>query len=138
MIYSRARVPGSCLTSIVPLDMGYFTPQAGYEPVMTPAGAIADLNQGLPASDPIYLFTSTMTENPAPAFIELAFNSTGQFRVAHFSDLHLTSFAAECRDVPKEVRSAILNVRYHLLTRNSSWRTAPIDSRLDSCPGRWT
>ena len=83
--------------------MGYFTPQAGYDPVMTPAGEIANLNEGLPSSDPIYLFTSAMTEYPAPAQIELAFNSTGQFRIAHFSDLHLTNVAAQCRNIPAQV-----------------------------------
>lgn len=103
VVYSRSIVPGSCLTSIIPLDMGYYTPQAGYEPVMTPSGDTANLNQGLLTSDPVYLFTSPMATNPQPASIELTFNSTGQFRIAHFSDLHLTNVAAQCRNIPPQV-----------------------------------
>ena len=83
--------------------MGYFTPQAGYDPVMTPAGDIADLNYGLPSADPIYLFTSSETAAPTQAPIELAFNASGSFRIAHFSDLHLTNVAAMCRNIPVQV-----------------------------------
>ena len=86
--------------------MGYYTPQANYAPVKTSAGDIANLNQGLPKADPIYLFTSSEKATPAPASasIELAFNASGSFKIAHFSDLHLTNVAAVCRNIPEQVR----------------------------------
>ncbi|WVQ99809.1 hypothetical protein IAU59_006951 [Kwoniella sp. CBS 9459] len=112
VIRSSGKVPGSCLTSIVPLDTSRYFPRAHYTPVLledgSGSGAPASLNAGIASADPIYLYTSTEEDFRAihkkNQGVNLSFNSTGGFRIALYSDLHHSSYAPSCRDIPDAIK----------------------------------
>lgn len=138
MIRSQDLVPGSCLTSIIPLDLGYYTPKAHYEPVRADDGSPANFNAGVEGADQVFVYTSTMTGEEEKEEIKLSFNETGQFKIALFSDLHYGNQDLVCQDVPALVSVPLQPIRicickaltYRLL------RTARRDSRIASCPER--
>ena len=97
------RGSGDCLTSILPMDTSYTCPLPGYDLVLGSDGEIADLNAGATNAVPINIYTSTKS-NFKQSTPSASFNSTGGFRIAHFSDLHLTDIAAICLDIPEQLR----------------------------------
>ena len=97
------RGSGDCLTSILPMATSYHVPLPDYETVLGPDGTPRDLNAGATNAVPINIFTSTKS-NFKQQTPSASFNSTGGFRIAHYSDLHLTDIAAICLDVPEQIR----------------------------------
>ncbi|OCF30843.1 hypothetical protein I316_07476 [Kwoniella heveanensis BCC8398] len=112
VVRSSGKVPGSCLTSVIPLDTSRYFSQAHYTPVLLEdgSGTPANLNDGIPSANPIYLYTSTEEDFRAihkkntEIKDQLWFNSTGGFRIALYSDLHHSSYAPRCRDVPESIK----------------------------------
>lgn len=83
----------------MPLDVSLYLPRSGYDVVTDLSGSPADFNEGLNA-DPIFVYISRRNQRPQHSEIELSFNTTGSFTIAHFSDLHLSNGDAVCQDVP--------------------------------------
>lgn len=90
----------------MPIDTSKYFNLPGYKPVLDSSGAPADFNDGVPLADPIYLYWSQDTYRPKPTAPQLAFNTTGGFRIAHFSDLHFGNVAGTCLDIPEQFESS--------------------------------
>ena len=110
VIRSGNHIPGSCLTSIIPLDLGYYTPKAHYEPVRDDDGSPANFNDGVLGADPVFVYTSTMSGIEDKQDIRLSLNETGEFKIALYSDLHYGSQDTECQDVPSLVRVTAIHI----------------------------
>ncbi|ORX40150.1 Metallo-dependent phosphatase-like protein [Kockovaella imperatae] len=99
------RGKNTCLTSVVPVASSQVFPRPYYQIVQDAHGNPADFNEGATNAVPIYVYTSSETELNPPSAPTLSFNSTGSFRIAHFSDLHHSDIAPICLDEPFEFRA---------------------------------
>lgn len=83
------------------MDTSLYLEIPGYDVVKDESGSAADLNHGVHLADPIYVYISKDPLPYQPDPVSLSFNSTGGFRIAHFSDLHFGNVAGTCQDVPE-------------------------------------
>lgn len=92
-----------CITGVMPLDINRYFPQAGYEVVITPDDLPANFNEAVDLANGVFIYITTGVERQKHD-TEWSFNGTGQFEIAHFSDLHHGNVPDICRDVPDAVR----------------------------------